>query len=183
MNLLNKLTYKQKLNYLGIVSFLFFLVVYSMAIKKTIALKKSCNLIENQLTELKDAPYQINQIEKKLNEIKSIIGVFSVEESDGQSQLLEKCTEYCSKNNLVIRDFPKTHEYIQTEYLIQTNIVKIEGNFCLLLKFIYLLEQKYQIGKIISISFSKELDRKLKKEKLFTTLYIQNIKLTKNENK
>ncbi len=101
---------------------------------------------------------------------------------DVQSAILEKTGHFCQQHQLTLKSFPKTHYYKDKDYLVMTNKLVVEGEFIKILKLIYLFEQKFQLGKIISVQFDKERDRKTKRMKLYGSLFIQNVKHVKNEN-
>ncbi len=178
----NNLTYKKKVLYL-IAGFVLLLILsYSLSIRRTVTLSKICNKLEEQKESLQNAPSKIREIGQELNNINTLIGKDMHINMDVQSAILEKTGHFCQQHQLTLNNFPKTHYYKDKDYLIMTNKLVVEGEFIKILKLIYLFEQKFQLGKIISIQFDKERDRKTKRMKLYGSLFIQNVKHIKNEN-
>ncbi len=175
------LKYKRKVLYLSIGFIVFLFIAYSLTIKKTINAKRICDRMEVKKESLKNAPLKIKQIKQELAVINNKIGKDITENMDIQSAILDKTGKYCQKNGLILKSFPKTHYHKEKDYMIITNIIVMEGDFVKMLKLIYQFEQKFKLGKVISVKFNKEKDRISKRLKLYGTLYIQNIKSINNE--
>jgi hypothetical protein len=170
------LTYKKKNMYLlaGVVLFAF--LSYKMAFQNTLtAYREVCSLKE-QLRMAQDAPKKINALQQQMISIERILGTGQRADTNVQQQLLGIVTDYCQKSNTVLREFPKTIQKTQDDYLVETNIFILEGNFTKLLRLIYLLEQKNRIGKIASVNFLSKKDFKTKLPALTSTIYLQNVK-------
>lgn len=172
------LTYKKKVRLLVAGFFIFLFISYFLSIKKTFRLKSRCSDFKEKLTYAEHAPAQILQFEKKLKEIENIIGI-NIKEFDFQELLYEKVSNYCQENGLILVEFPGTHSYEEQEYEVETNIVVVEGVFLKLLKLVYILEQKDNPGKVVSVKFATKMDYKTRKTRLNTSMYFQNIKSKK----
>jgi len=179
--LLQNITYKQKVILLIVGFIVIIILVNKLAIQRTVNLKNQCESIINKLDEAKDAPLAIITIKKRLGFIDDVVGRNLLDADDVQVLILEKCIDYCTKNNLVLINLPRPHKYSDMNFDVQTCIVELEGGYTDLLKLVYLFEQKLSLGKIISISFVKEVDRFTKMDRLKLTIYIQNIKTLNNE--
>lgn len=178
----NNLTYKKKVLYL-LAGFVVLLILsYALSIRRTIALGEICNRLEQQKESLQNAPAKIRKINQELANINAIIGKDMHVDMDVQSAILEKTGQFCQKQKLTFKRFPKTHYYNEKDYLVMTNKLVMEGEFIKILKLIYLFEQEFQLGKIISVQFEKERDRKTKRMRLYGSLLIQNVKHIQNEN-
>lgn len=152
-----------------------------MSIRKTFGLKSQCNDFEEQLISASDAPNKITQLENKLNSINKTIGTNITSDLDFQELLLEKVSNYCNDNKLILKELPQTHIYKNRDYNIETNMVVVEGSFIKLLKLVYMLEQEFKLGKVISVKFESEKDLITKKIRLSASIYFQNIKNNINE--
>lgn len=175
------ITYKQRVILLIIGLIVLMLLINRLAINRTIGLKNQSKELTEKLDEAKDAPLAIISIKKRLAFIDEIVGRNLLDADDIQVLILEKCIDYSAKNNLVLRNLPQPHKFSDQNFDVQTCIVELEGGFTDLLKLVYLFEQKYSLGKIISVSFVKEEDRFNKIDRLKLTIYIQNIKSLNNE--
>jgi len=178
--MLNKLTYRKKIYLLltGFVVFLF--IAYSLSIKSTFELASQCSVYEEQLEFVKDAPLKIAALQKEIDIKEQILGRSNAGD-EFQENLLKQITGFCQKNQLILREYPQVHNYIQQEYNIETNEIVIEGQFIKLLKLLYALEQEYKLGKVVSAKFMSKKDFKTNQMKLTLTIYVQNIKKENNE--
>ena len=178
---LKELTYKKKNLLLMGGSVLFALIIYFSAIKNTLDLYTRCNELVEQLLQADNASYQMIQLQKELQEIESIYGDNKETSSNHQQVLLETISNYCSGNNVILREFPKSTVFNEQDFSVESNMVVVEGSFNNLLRLIYLLEQKNKTGKIASVQFQTKNDFKTKQLALIASIYIQTIKKTAYE--
>lgn len=177
----DKYTYKQKLTYLLIITGVFLLIAYFLAIKKTLNLMHECRNISTQLEGIANAPETINKLERKIRSLEEHIGDTSRSELGRQQQILEKVGTYCNQNQLTFREFPSVHNFCDNLCNVETNTIRVEGNFRNSLGLVYYLEQKVSLGRLTSVACEKIKDNKTKQERLITTIYLQNITLLTNE--
>lgn len=162
---------------------LFAIVLYNVAISDTMYLAIENNTLESQVIENINAPKQIQAIKQKLLKIEQLIGNKNQEETNVHQLLLESITQYNQKKALVLQDFPQPFISSNNEYVTKTAKVTVEGDFINLLKLVYFLEQNYQIGKVVSVNFETTKELYKRKRELRSTIYIQDIKAIKDENK
>lgn len=160
---------------------LFTLVSYSLSIKKTLNLRSQCHELEVQISDASFASEKIAKIEGRLKSLNELIGTNITSDLDFQELLLETVTGYCSSNHIILKELPRTHSFIDQEYLVETNVIVVEGSYIKLLKLIYMLEKQFKLCKIISVKFESEEDLLSKRIRLFATIYFQNIKNRTNE--
>lgn len=130
-----------------------FPMCYNLAFKKTFSELKFMNENIRQLNILKDAPIQLQEINKKLQEID---GIFSSSLENGDNLevlLLEKATLLVKNSNLRIIELPKNSSYSQNGFKVKTQQIVIQGPFNELLNFLHSIEHDPGIGKICSIDF------------------------------
>ena len=174
-------SYKQKLILLTFGSFILIILMYSLAVKKTFILRSECKNLTEQLTVADNAPEQIYMLQQKLASIDQLIGANINDNYVLKEQILNYCSQYCSKHNLVIKDFPAIHEYTQENYQVETSKIIIQGNFINILKLIYLFEKEYKIARVVSVNFHSEKNIKTKRKVLEADIYFQNINISNNE--
>ena len=174
-----KLTYKKKNRLLAAGALVFIMLAYLLAFKKTIVLYSQCSDLKQQMQLASDAPQKAVLLEKQLKDIENLLGDQSSTGVDNQQLLLELITNYCEKENITLREFPKPLITSEKDYSIETNIFVVEGNFIKLLNLIYVLEQKRKVGKVASVHFQSKKNYKTKRLALTATIYLQNIVKTK----
>lgn len=162
------------------VAILLVLVVYNFAVKKTILAHNDCSLAEDQIALAANAPLMASQLERELTQMDTRIGNANLEEKSGQ-ELLELLTNYCQKNDAVLREFPETTVTEKEKLTVETNLFIVEGNFSTLINLVYILEQKSKLGKLASVHYQLKKDLKSRNMVLTSIIYLQNVKKKENE--
>jgi len=175
------LTYRIRLVYLGVGFIIFLFLVFKLAINRTIDLKKQCNQHEMQLSKLQNAPQQMAVIKSKLHEIDNRVGEKNIDQINFEELIIEKISKYCKSNNLILKEYPGIHTFTQQDYKTETCKITIEGSFKKLLKLAYGIEKDFSYGKVSSLNFYTEKNYKTKKLELLLEIYVQNIKMIKDE--
>ncbi len=170
------ISYKKKNILLLAGTFLFSVLIYYFSIERTIELVKLCSNLEQQLLVAENAPKRLAELKMQLGQITVRLGNEGKFGGDVQQALLEQITHYCNENNLVLKEFPQPLVSREQDYIVETNIIVVEGGFSKLLKLIYQLEQVKKTGKVAAVYFKSKEDLKSKKLILTASLYLQNIK-------
>lgn len=177
-----KLTYKVKLRLLLAGSLLSLWVFYTSFVADSFDLYEQQSSLKDSLKTLENAPEQLNLLSSKLKRLEKKAGLSSkTDVTDIQQSLLGITTKYCNENNCIIRSIPSISATKEKDISVETHIFSIEGSYKNLLQLVYLLEQKYQVGKVSSVLFRAETDNKSKKRFLQATYFIQHISKVKDE--
>jgi hypothetical protein len=180
--LLKDLTYKKKNIILLLIAALVAFLVYSFGIKKTIAVYTEYTANKNKMEQAVNAPVMADQLEKELIGMGTKIGNHNTHEENIDEALLSFITNYCQTNHAVLREFPSTTVNEDGDLSIETNRFTIGGNFYTLINIVYLLEQKYHLGKIASVNYQLKKDFKTQEMQLTANVFLQNIKKKQHEN-
>lgn len=174
--MLKNLSYKKKNILLLSACLLFGFIIYLYAFERTFGLMDECALLEEQLQQAENAPQKLSELKIELNAIESRLGEGGKFGGDVQQALLEKISRYCNENNIALREFPQPVVSQEQDYIVETNVVVIEGSFIKLLKLVYQLEQVQRTGKVAAVHFMAKEDLRTKRLQLTASLYLQNIK-------
>jgi hypothetical protein len=174
--MLQKYSNKKKANYLIIGFLIAIMLVYSLAIKRTINEYSTCKTLQEQLKGLEYAPTKIAEYEQKINYIESSIGASSTSAGFYQEQLLSLISKHCKVNNLTLSEMPEPYLFQQKNLQIETYPVTIQGTFIPMLKLMHYIEANKKYGRVISARFYKKRDNETEKVSVFMTLYIQHVK-------
>ncbi len=161
--------------YLGAVA-LGFILVFNIAIKPTLELRRECKQKASVLTSVSTAPQQIKLINKRLAKINSHFSSLSMNENTSRDKILEEVGNYCSKNRISVHNYPELHLYHNNTFTVESNRIVVKGDFKRLLKLVNFLETKAEFGRIVSLGFSSETNRKTKRKELYLELIFQNIR-------
>lgn len=173
--MINKWTYAKKNRLMNIIAVVLLFVVWQMGIKKTLEIRESCVEAEQQAEQLKDVPHKMALLEYELKDLKGRLGAVDVDSTEEQQKLLELLTNYCQKNGTVLREFPQTESKAKGDMTIQTKHFMVQGSFDKLLRLVYILEQKQQVGKVASVQYCLQKERTSRKTVLVASIYIQNL--------
>ena len=173
------LTYKKKNQALALGLFVFLILVYFLAIQKTITAYKSYTENKEKVDNANSAPQKVAYYKKKLADIENIIKRQQGSGMDNQQLLLNVVSDYCNQNDLVLKEFPLPVIFNDKDYTIETNIFEIQGGFIKLVNLVYELEQKTIVGKVMSVDYQIKKNYKTKSYALTAIIDLQNIKKNK----
>lgn len=173
--MLDKISYKSKVWLLLACFVLMLILVYQLAIKSTLIARQQFKELKQKEQYMQTAPAQIVDLEQKLVKVNAMISSSEKENKNLHELILEKIGIYCQEHRLTIREYPQSHNFDQHEYILETNRITIEGSFIRLLKLLHYLEVGENIGRVMSVQFKGFFDRKLKRDRLQMTLFIQSI--------
>ena len=176
------LSFKQKNKYLAIGAGVFVVVIYLFAISHTISEYHQVKELKRKVQKAKQSPGQMAVLENRLAFINSKVNDYLIDSTRNQEGILDAVSTFCQKNNLILREFPKTGFEEQKDITIETNVIIAEGTYINLLRLIYELEHKNKVGKVASVNFNYFMDTKRKKQVLTATIYLQNIRIKNKTN-
>ena len=175
----NQLPYKKRNQYLLWGTLVFALLVYLLAVGKTLALWQENGALHTQLAQAEQAPDQIRDIKNKLATFNDRLGVYLIEENDNQEKIVRIANEFCQKNRLILREVPALIVEDQNDFQVISTQIVAQGMFADLLKMVYYFEQQHKIGRVTSVKFEKAEDFKTRKVYLSVRILLQNIKINK----
>jgi hypothetical protein len=172
---MDKFSGKNKLIFL-LVGFVFALIlVYGIAVSNTISLWSKCKTLSVKIQGLEKAPEEIKEYKKKLDEINTFINKNDEKSINFHEGFLGFVSPYCSQRNIIIKEYPMPHQVENDKYIVETDIIRFEGEFSELLQLIYYLEKSNIKGHISSLMFETIPDHRTGVYTLNLTIYEQNI--------
>lgn len=172
MVLFEKYSYKQKKLALIIISILLCAVAYKRAFKVTLDLRK---LNEELTIKSQEASTSTQRLSKKQIELKNINAVIGKENTPNdvvQQQFLLFIERMNSK--LTVASIEEVYRFDHPDFIINTNVITIKGDYLSLVKFMYQLEKEFNFARLVSNHIYIKKNKKLKKDELFATLTLQN---------
>jgi hypothetical protein len=174
-----KLTYHQKLKLLPFSFIIVTIIIYWIALSGTFKLKKECKELKDQMISAGDASAELASLTARLNELGLKTG--DNEQDVKSDPLLNFISTYSISSPKLVNYLP-LHLFKKNPYLIETRIAVFEGSYADLIIFLFSLEKKYNLGKVVSAKFETETNLKSGKKRLLMTLYIQSISDDKDQN-
>ncbi len=168
-----ELTYRTRLRILPVIFLLGFVLIYWLAIGKTVDLVTQVDRLESQVEQISDAPLRIQILKKRLAQLKNSIGDYQDEIS--HEHIFEDLSTYCKSNRLTIREYPEVHQTESNGHWVNTFQLEVEGGFHSLLKLVHSLEQKAFLGKLAGVKFQLKTNRRSRTEYLSVRIYLQTV--------
>jgi len=170
---LKKVSYRTRMRLLPLFFVGVVLLIYWLALKKTVELSRQVSQQQQRVEQLSDAPLQIQLIKRRLQEIQNRIG--SRSGSITQEEVFRRISSWSKRNALVVREFPEPHQLSSEDYLLDTYSMEVEGRFKQLLRLVHHLEQDEYIGKLASLKFQLKTDRRSREEYLTLRIFLQTV--------
>ena len=163
-------SYRQKNQWLLLGTVLLLLVAYWFSFRKTIQARQLNKNLTQQSQQIKSAGFTIQQLEQQLAKTK-----INQEIPFNQTVLFEKVSQFCNDNQLEILTFDEPKTVLTDDYEVTTNYIEIEGDFKGITELVYELEQRLKLGRMASVHYELDFNRKTKSDFLVGKLYVQNI--------
>ena len=147
------------------------------AFSNTVELYRQKNDAEQKIAVLQNSPQQIAALRKQLNMLNVRVDQYVRDENFEQEDILASISSFCSENKLKITHFPKSTLKQKDDITIETFEFTVTGSFHNLVRLIYDIEMVSKIGRIASLNFEKQIDRRTKRQSLDVTIYLQNLRI------
>lgn len=168
-------TFKEKNKLLATGTLLVGLISYWFAFSQTVELYQQNNSLSARLDSAQAAPEQIAKLKTQLAGYEQSVNRFSLTKSDWEQRLLQEITRVCQQQQVKLIQLPPSAIEESNGYSLETRVVKLQGRYKNLVQALHHLETKHTIGRISSVQFSLEEERKTRKTFLFAYVYLQNI--------
>lgn len=181
--MIEKLTYKTKLWLLGTTTLVAILCVWNFGISRTWQ-------EYSRYKELATSAEHEDQITERISQIKGGLGDYHnspyLVNNDTSSishheTLLASITQLASSNDLTIRSFPPEVVFQESDYEIAKHEILIEGNFENIGKWLFEIDKRPALGRIVSVDFNVHQDKRTKRRHLTANVVLNKIKLQDNE--
>jgi hypothetical protein len=168
------MTYKRKNILLVFIFLALFIYAFTGPIRKTISLNRDNFSLIGTVESMDDNLDKIDKLNLQLAGFDSLL----VHSGNGllQVNLLEEIGHLSQDNAVIVKSLEYPEQNTKGFFEIETFTIKLEGSFKSLLKVIFSLERRTEIGRIISVDFKVSKNESVNRRKLYCTLYIQRYK-------
>jgi hypothetical protein len=174
------LTYKQKNQLLILASVFALLMIYWFLISPNLNRSSLNKKYRGEIAKAEKAPALIKSLREELGTMNSFMEAYVSDSAADEDRFVEVITNFCQKNNVTLKELPRVVETEEQKFTVQTKVVIAEGSYNDLLRLIYQLEKKEKVGRIVSTQFKSYTNNKTKKLTLSLTIYLQNLKISEN---
>jgi len=169
------MTYKKK-NIILLVGFILLLILsWNLAMVETFNLKNQIQMVNKELRSAENAPLQIAQLNRELNQIQGNSKLLYSSVLQMREALLSELVQLTSKHRVNLKSFPEYFIQEKEDFELTTSPIILEGSFKNLLQLMDEFEKSNTSGKVSSALFRVEESRRSGKRTLYLTLYIQSI--------
>ncbi len=162
--------YRQAL-YALLIGFLLLAVLsWQLNFKKTFNLWKANQKYKERLEASVHSSSQIPLLEKQKKQMEA-----SALRTYDRDLLLEKVSEFCKNNKMLLLNFPETERHDANNIVYMTNLIEVQGSYKDILQLAYLLEYSERMGAVVSLKFNRVEDRMEKKTWLRGSIILRNI--------
>lgn len=165
------LSYRQQLIALVIISLLFLYLLWERRIVDTFTIYEELKASKEQLELASRANDEIIALESEKRLLDKMIGNNDLDNKALQDYLMNELVS----SGLKIDFFPEYYLVQKNGFEFITQQVRFQGTFHQILRTIHTVESDPKGLKVIALRFETKTDRKLKKDLLYATCYIQSV--------
>lgn len=173
--MLKNKTYKQRFYVFIVFAAFIVMAIYQFSFKKTLNLSNSCALLEQKLDSLQYVPGLIQNIEAELDFLENSMSFIGDRSESFPDYVLRVVALYCSKNSILLAEFPQTHIFTENNIEVVTVQFTVQGNYIKTLQLLYTLESEKSSGRISNVLFFLKKNATTKQPELCMRVMIQNI--------
>ena len=151
-------------------------VANRLSFSKTFALKKQYEISQKEQKLFSNVSQKLVSLQQQNVYYDSILKSKKIStESSFQNNLLQTITSFADTTNTKVVAFKDPHEFKDNTTLINTFSFTLRGNFSKIVQLIYILEQHYKLGKIVSVNFEKKKNYRRNINFLECTILLQQV--------
>ena len=172
MTFFDKYTYKQKNYALLVIGVLLAAVAYKRGFGPTLEIKKYRTELEQKLVMAASADDQIRTKQIEIAQLNRLLG----EEGNTIEKVQQEFLNFFAKNanSVSVHEINEVLHFQHPDFSINTHRVVLKGNYTNTLKFLYEVEKKFTLAKILNVSFEFTKHDADDDKALYTTILIQN---------
>ncbi len=168
------LTYQQKFKMVLAGFAVMFILSYLLAIKRTISLYFESRELQKIQIDWQQHPHQLKELKARKAQIQNQIQP-AAQLTIAEEQLLEILLASAQEHGVTIRHFGRPISFEQQRMQINTYTCAISGKYHDLLRVIQQFESTFKAGKIASVQFKLEKDRKTRRQYLQASIQLQTV--------
>ena len=169
------MTQKNK-NIILIAGFLLVLVLsYRMAFTKTISVHREVKSLKEETVTFESLAGMSATLSAREKFADSVLRKNNIRNSSIQNNLLELLNRESGEKHFIITEFNEPHTFTENGATITSYRFTLRGEFNAMQDVLYMLEQKYNFGKVSHVHFYKKKDYRKRKDYLLCTIIMESI--------
>ena len=159
---------------LGFVLFLW--LAHQLSFSKTIKLKKQYASLTKDALLFKNSSQKLSRLQQESRYYDSILKSKHIAtDRSFQNNLLSTINSFADSTNIKVVSFQHPHVFEQDDAEILTYSFTLQGSFIEVIQLIYQLEQRFKLGKVISVNYLKKRDYRKRSDYLECTILLRRI--------
>ena len=175
MNRFSALTYRQRTGLLLGGGLLWLTIVFVGYLMPTFALWRSNQAQVQALIALQQAPEQMKQLTAQARADAWLMRSYRIDTTRHEGEMLDQLSRTAQRYSVTLASLSHGEPTTHAGYQVQLRVAKLRGSFRNLVQAIYSLEYEHPVGRLSSVRFVLEEDRKQRRYFLFAYLYLQSI--------
>lgn len=172
-----KLTSKKKLYGLMLGSIVFFILGWHFSFSKTVNELQRYKTLKNKFERAEGIDEKILQVRSRLATMKGAgIPMGSNATDQKHESMLTLTSSLADENKVTVIELPAEEVSSDNNFVIHTNEFAVAGGYHAILGLLHSLEMSNSSGRIVSVQFKLEEDRRTKNRNLIATIVTRSVK-------
>jgi len=130
---------------------------------------------QQALVELRTAPARLRQLTTRAAIDANRLQSYRLDTTRQEGYMLNRLSNTCAQHGVILAGWSKEPSAHQAGYRLNMQLAKLRGPYTALVQTIYDLEYKHPLGRLASVRFALEEDRRQRKNYLYAYIYLQSI--------
>lgn len=175
MNRLSTLTYRQRTVLLLGGGAVWLAIVAVSYLGPTFKLWRANGEQAHALVDLQRAPEELRQLQTQAQADAWLMRSYRIDTTRHEGEMLDQLSRTARRFDVTLAALSRGEPTTHAGYQVQLRVAKLRGSFRNLVQAVYCLEYEHPVGRLSSVRFALEEDRKQRRQFLFAYLYLQSI--------
>jgi hypothetical protein len=172
---LSTLTYRQRNRLLLLGSGALLLVITLGYLRPTWELWQETRQQEQALAELRTAPARLQALTTQVAADAERLRGYRLDTARQEGYMLNQLSQTCARHGVTLAGWSRGEATTQAGYRLNLQLAKLRGPYRALVQTVYELEYEHPLGRLASVRFALEEDRRQRRSFLYAYLYLQSI--------
>lgn len=175
MNWLRSPSFQQRNQLLGVGTLALLLLISLGYVRPTWLLWQQTRRQQQALAELKTAPDRLRLLTARAQADAWQMRSYRLDTTRQEGYMLNQLSQTCTRHGVSLAAWSRGESTAQVGYRIDLQVAKLRGPYKALVQTLYELEYEHPLGRLASVRFVLEEDRRQRRSFLVAYLYLQSI--------
>ncbi len=130
---------------------------------------------QQAMTELTTAPARLQALSAQVAADGERLRGYRLDTTRQEGYMLNQLSQTCARHGVTLAGWSRGETSTQAGYRLNLQLAKLRGPYRSLVQTIYELEYEHPLGRLASVRFALEEDRRQRRSFLYAYLYLQSI--------